>query len=167
LQIIKRFEKEKDFPNSYPVLGRNLAGDRVRPDSRIPYNTPAQPRRSEAAQPKPTCPSLPCSLASPSPPLRRGEESEPRSPAARRRTKSHSPNRPRPRRCAPVATPDSFPSRVPRTDKDGARGKTSNRRQRKSNPNRLLVNPLTKSQIQLETRIGLLLRARPCLRPYR
>jgi hypothetical protein len=27
LQIIKIFEKEKDFPNSYPVLGRNPAGN--------------------------------------------------------------------------------------------------------------------------------------------
>jgi hypothetical protein len=66
-----------------------------------------------------------------------------------------------------MATPDYFPSRVPRTDFDGDRGKASNRRQLKSNPNRLLVSPLTKSQIQLEIRIGLLLRARPCLRPYK
>jgi hypothetical protein len=31
LQIIKRFEKEKDFPNSYLVMGRNPAGNWVRP----------------------------------------------------------------------------------------------------------------------------------------
>jgi hypothetical protein len=57
LQIIKRFEKEKDFPNSYPVLGRNPAGHRVRPGSHVPSPTPARPRRnrpapaSRAAQP--------------------------------------------------------------------------------------------------------------------
>jgi hypothetical protein len=64
-----------------------------------------------------------------------------------------------------VAAPDSFPSHVPRTDLDRVRGKPSNRRQRKPNPNRLLANPFAKSRIQLEIRIGLLLRARPCLRP--
>jgi hypothetical protein len=116
LQIIKRFEKEKGFPNSYPVLGRKPAGNRVRPGNRVPSPTPAWPSRSEAAQPKLACPSLPCSPAGPSPSSRRGEESEPRSPAARRCTKSHSPGRPRPHWCAPVATLDSFPSRVPRTD---------------------------------------------------
>jgi hypothetical protein len=31
LQIIKRYEKENDFPNSYLVMGRNLAGNRVWP----------------------------------------------------------------------------------------------------------------------------------------
>jgi hypothetical protein len=169
LQIIKRFEKEKNLPNTYPVLGQNPAGNRVRPGSRVPSPTPAWPSQSEVAQPKLACPSLPCSPAGLSPSSQHGEESEPRSPAARRRAKSHSPgrHRPQPRWCAPVATLDSFPSCVPQTDLDGDRGKTSNRRQRKSNPNRLLVNPLAKSQIQLEIRIGLLLHARPCLRPYK
>jgi hypothetical protein len=32
LQIIKRFEKEKDFPSSYSVAGRNPAVIRVRPN---------------------------------------------------------------------------------------------------------------------------------------
>jgi hypothetical protein len=50
LQIIKIFEKEKGFPNSYPVLGRNPAGNRVRPGSRFPFPTPAWPIL-------PTCPS--------------------------------------------------------------------------------------------------------------
>jgi hypothetical protein len=45
-----------------------------------------------------------------------------------------------------VAAPDSFPSRVPRTDLDRVRGKPSNRRQQKPNPNRLLVNPFAKSR---------------------
>jgi hypothetical protein len=43
LQIIKIFEKEKGIPNSYPVLGRNPAGNRVRPGSRFPFPTPARP----------------------------------------------------------------------------------------------------------------------------
>jgi hypothetical protein len=46
LQIIKRFESEKDFPNSYLVLGQNPAGNRVRPSSHFPFPTPARPSRN-------------------------------------------------------------------------------------------------------------------------
>jgi hypothetical protein len=49
LQIIKRFEKENNFPKSYPVLGRNPAGNQVRPSSHFPFPTPARPSRNRPA----------------------------------------------------------------------------------------------------------------------
>jgi hypothetical protein len=69
--------------------------------------------------------------------------------------------------CRTRGCPGLFLLTHARTDLDSVRGKPSNRRQRKPNPNRLLANPFAKSRIQLEIRIGLLLRARPCLRPYK
>jgi hypothetical protein len=64
LQIIKRFEKEKDFPNSYLVMGQNLAGNRVRPGQPLlsppPFLFFVRPSpASLQSQPSRVCPDSP------------------------------------------------------------------------------------------------------------
>jgi hypothetical protein len=175
LQIIKRFGK-KGFSILFWLWVKTQLEAEPGPASRfcLPHSRVAQPRPSNPVDlPTPfalaaQCGPEACRSRAGLLPCR--NSATPSSPHA---TSCRPPNRPRTApgpplsRAAPVAAPNAFPSRVPRTDLDRVRGKPSNRRQRKPNPNRLLANPFTKSRIQLEIRIGLLLRARQCLLPYK